>query len=74
MLVKLRQSVTAATKFLDSFLVKIGASAALQESAGKILTKTLPLGIGVAIGATVNYLKLHLFARRQLHRMPISAD
>ena len=74
LLVRLRQSATVATKFLDSFLVKIGASAALRESAGRILSKTLPLGIGVAIGATVNYLKLHLFARRQLHRMQVTAD
>ena len=74
LLVRLRQSATVATKFLDSFLVKIGASAALRESAGRILAKTLPLGIGVAIGATVNYLKLHLFARRQLHRMQVTVD
>lgn len=74
LLVRLRQSATVATKYLDSFLVKIGASAALRESAGQILAKTLPLGIGVAIGATVNYLKLHLFARRQLHRIQVTAD
>lgn len=74
LLVRLRQSATVATKFLDRFLVRIGASAALRESASRILSKTLPLGIGVAIGATVNYLKLHLFARRQLHRMQVTAD
>ena len=74
LLAGLRQSVTAATGSLDRFLVRIGASAALRESTSRILAKTLPLGIGVAIGATVNYLKLHLFARRQLHRMQITAD
>ena len=74
LLVRLRQAATVATKFLDRFLVRIGASAALRESASRILSKTLPLGIGVAIGATVNYLKLHLFARRQLHRMQVTAD
>ena len=74
LLARLRQSVTAATGSLDRFLVRIGASAALRDSAGRILAKTLPLGIGVAIGATVNYLKLHLFARRQLHRMQVTVD
>ena len=74
LLAGLRQSMTAATGSLDRFLVRIGASAALRESAGRILAKTLPLGIGVAIGATVNYLKLHLFARRQLHRMQLTGN
>ena len=73
LLARLRQSATAATGSLDRFLARIGASAALRKSAGRILAKTLPLGIGVAIGATVNYLKLHLFARRQLHRMQVMA-
>ena len=69
LLARLYQSTAAATGFLDRFLLQIGASAALRESAGRILAKTLPLGIGVAVGATINYLKLHLFARRQHRRM-----
>ena len=74
LLARLHRSTAAATGFLDRFLLQIGASTALRESAGRVLAKTLPLGIGVAIGATVNHLKLHLFARRQLHRMQVSAD
>ena len=74
LLARLHQSMAIATGFLDQFLLKIGASAALRESAGKVLAKTLPLGIGVAIGATVNYLKLHLFAHRQRHRMQDFVD
>lgn len=74
LLAGLHQSTAAATGLLDRFLVRVGASTALRESAGRILAKTLPLGIGVAIGATVNYLKLHMFARRQLRRMQVTVD
>ena len=74
LLAGLHQSTAAATGLLDRFLVKVGASSALRASASRILAKTLPLGIGVAIGATVNYLKLHMFARRQLRRMQVTVD
>ena len=74
LLAGLRQSTAAATGLLDRFLVRAGASTALRTSAGRVLAKTLPLGIGVAIGATVNYLKLHMFARRQLRRMQATVD
>ena len=69
LLARLYQSTAAATGFLDRFLLQIGASAALRESASRVLAKTLPLGIGVAVGATINYLKLYLFARRQRRGM-----
>ena len=72
LLAHLHQSTAIATGFLDRFLVKVGASAALRESAGHILAKTLPLGIGVAVGSTINYLKLYLFARKQLHLMQVT--
>ena len=74
LLTRLHQSAAAATGVLDRFLVRVGASAALRESAGRILAKALPLGIGVAIGATVNYVKLHLFARRQLRLTEVTTD
>lgn len=70
----LRQSTVAATGLLDRILVRMGASTALRASAGQIVAKTLPLGIGVAIGATVNYLKLHMFARKQLRRMQVTGN
>lgn len=74
LLTRLHQSGLVAISSLDGFLMKIGASAALRKSATQILAKALPLGIGVAVGATVNYLKLHLFARRQLNRMPVTVN
>lgn len=74
LLTRLHQSAATATGVLDRFLVRVGASAALRESTGRILAKALPLGIGVAIGATVNYVKLHLFARRQLRLMQVTTD
>ena len=74
LLTRLYQSTATATGVLDRFLVRVGASAALRESAGRILAKALPLGIGVAVGATVNYVKLHLFARRQLRLMQVTTD
>ena len=70
----LHQSTAVAARLLDRFLVRLGASTALRASAGRILAKTLPLGLGVAIGATVNDLKLHMFARRQLRRMQVMGD
>lgn len=70
----LPQSPSTATKILNRFLVKIGVSAAWKEPARQILAKTLPLGIGVAVGATVNSFTLHRFARRQRRSMQITAD
>lgn len=74
LLTRLNQSGLAAIGSLDGFLMRLGASTALRESARRILAKALPLGIGVAVGTTVNYLKLHLFARKQLGQMSVTFD
>ena len=50
---------------LQRILVKVGAASAFQVSAQKILAKALPLGIGVGVGSTMNYVKLRMFAREQ---------
>ena len=73
LLAGLRQSTATASGLVDRVLIRTGASAALRETAGRVLAKALPLGIGVAIGAMTNYLKLHMFAGRQTRWMRESA-
>ena len=68
------KSTADTTSLMRRFLVKIGASSALQLSTQRVLAKALPLGIGLAVGTTVNYLKLNMFARRQLRWMQVGVD